>query len=73
MVLKTIGNSSLEIYLLNVSLFSETALLRQYINFGGPTNRLYYLIVFAANILLGMLLHYALDKLLERFKKPKTA
>ena len=54
--LRLVGENSLEIYLLNVSFFSETALLQQYIGFG-PRRWLYYLITFTLNIALGLLLH----------------
>lgn len=54
--LRLVGENSLEIYLLNVSFFSETALLRQVLDFGPG---LYYLITFALNIALGILLHRA--------------
>lgn len=54
--LRCVGQNSLEIYLLNVSFFSETALLQQYIGFG-PRRYLYYLITFSLNIALGVLLH----------------
>ena len=54
--LRKIGECSLEIYLLNVSVFSEVELLRRLLSFG-PDNRLYYLVSFAVNIALGMALH----------------
>lgn len=54
-----IGERSLEIYLLNVSVFSEIGLLRRIVSFG-PSNRLYFLIMFAVNLALGALLHTAL-------------
>lgn len=54
--LRLVGENSLEIYLLNVSFFSETALLQQYIGFR-PRRWLYYLITFTLNIALGLLLH----------------
>lgn len=54
--LRFVGERSLEIYLLNVSLFAEITLLRRVISFG-PTNRLYFLIMFAVNIALGALGH----------------
>ncbi len=53
---RLLGAHSLEIYLLNVSLFSETELLRRFASFG-PSNRLYYLLSYAANIALALLLH----------------
>ena len=60
-----IGKNSLEIYLLNVSLFTETKLLRKYILIGFDA-RIYYLITFMANILLGWGLHKAIE-LLTKF------
>ena len=63
--LRMIGENSLEIYLLNVSLFSQTELLRRLVPFG-PTNRLYYLVMFAWNIALGVLLHRLVRRAEER-------
>lgn len=54
--LRFVGERSLEVYLLNVSLFSEITLLRRLVSFG-PSNRLYFLIMFAVNIALGALGH----------------
>ena len=51
-----LGKNSLEIYLLNVSVFSQIELLRKLVSFG-PSNRLYFLLMFAVNIVLGCLLH----------------
>lgn len=53
---RLLGENSLEIYLFNVSFFSQTEVIRRFISFG-PSNRLYYLVMFAANILLGVGLH----------------
>ena len=50
------GTYSLESYLLNISLFAEVPLLRRLVSFG-PSNRLYYLLSYAANIALAVLLH----------------
>ena len=61
--LRLLGTHSLEIYLLNVSLFSEIPLLRQSVSFG-PSNRLYFLLSYAVNIAAGILLH----KIVERLK-----
>lgn len=55
-----IGQCSLEIYLLNVSVFSETELWRRLVP-GTPSNRLYYLVIFAANLAGGFLLHRAVE------------
>ena len=62
------GRNSLEIYLLNVSLFSQTELLRKLVCFG-PSNRLYFLVMFAANIALGCLLH----ALVKGLRQQRTA
>lgn len=51
--LRQVGNSSLEIYLLNATLFIQTTLLRKLIRFG-PSNRLYFLIIIIINILMGI-------------------
>lgn len=58
---RLLGENSLEIYLLNVSLFSQIELLRTLVSFG-PSNRLYFLIMFLANILLGCLLHRLVEQ-----------
>lgn len=58
--LRLIGRNSLEIYLLNVSFFSQVETIRRYLRFG-PTNRLYYLITFVVNIAFGCLLHLAVE------------
>lgn len=63
--LRFVGERSLEIYLLNVSVFSEIELLRRLVHFG-PSNRLYFLIMFALNIALGALLHRALAGAAEK-------
>lgn len=60
--LHLVGENSLEIYLLNVSLFSQVDLLRKVVNFG-PSNRLYYFIMFGINIALGILLHRLVERL----------
>ena len=54
--LALVGENSLEIYLLNVSLFSELELLRRVIP-TGPGNRLYFAIAIPLNIILGIALH----------------
>ena len=61
-LLRLLGTYSLEIYLLNVSLFSEVALLRALVPFG-YTNRLYYLISYGANVALAVLLHRVVEGL----------
>lgn len=65
--LKLVGKNSLEIYLLNVSLFSQIELLRRLVSFG-PSNRLYFLIMLGANIALGCLLHTLVEGLRQRWK-----
>ena len=60
--LRLVGENSLEIYLLNVSWFSQFELLRQYVSFG-PTNRLYFLVSYVVNIALGILLHKLVEGL----------
>lgn len=57
--LRFVGGRSLEIYLLNVSVFSELALWERILPFD-TANRLSYLVLFALNILLGALLHCVL-------------
>lgn len=63
---RLLGRHSLEIYLLNVSLFSEVTLLRRFVSFG-PSNRLYFLLSYAANIALAVALH----RLVELWKKTR--
>lgn len=56
--LRFVGENSLEIYLLNVSLFSETDLLRRFFD-PGPNHYIYYAVSFTLNIFLGWALHKA--------------
>ena len=65
--LRFIGENSLEIYLLNVSLFSETALLRRFFD-PGPGHWVYYAVSFALNILLGWILHWAVGLAVSRIR-----
>lgn len=65
--LRLVGEHSLEIYLLNVSFFSETALWQQYIGFG-PRRWLYYCITFILNIALGILLHRMVEAGMRRIQ-----
>ena len=58
--LRFLGENSLEIYLLNVSFFSQTEFLRRFFD-PGPGHYLYYAAAFALNILLGWLLHRAVN------------
>ena len=69
-LLRLVGENSLEIYLLNVTLFSRYDLLRQYVSFG-PTNRLYFLLSYAANIALGVLLHKVVEGLRALYQQRK--
>ena len=70
--LRLVGENSLEIYLLNVSFFSERALLQQYIGFG-PRRYLYYLITFTLNIVLGLLLHRLVKRSVAAVRARRTA
>lgn len=60
--LKKMGECSLEIYLFNASIFTQVGLLRKFVHFG-PSNRLYYLLMFAVNIALGIGFHHLMEKL----------
>lgn len=62
-LLRLVGESSLEIYLLNVSYFSETALLQRYLHFGP---KLYYLTTILLNLILGVLFHRMMEAVLAR-------
>lgn len=63
--LRLLGRYSLEIYLLNVSVFSEVELLRRFVP-RGPGGWVYFLLSCAANISLGILLHQAVKGLSRR-------
>ncbi len=65
--LRLVGENSLEIYLLNVSLFSQLDLLHALLRFG-PSNRLFYLVMFSVNIALGILLHRAVGLAVRRIR-----
>lgn len=69
--LRLVGENSLEIYLLNVSFFSQVAAIRQVISFG-PSNRLYYLLSYAANLILGIALHKGVERLWQRYRRRKA-
>ena len=58
--LRKMGQCSLEIYLLNVSVFSETELWQRLMP-ATPGNRLYYHMMFAANLAAGILLHRLME------------
>ena len=55
-----LGEHSLEIYLLNVSVFSQTGLWKQAFFFLSDS-RLFYLMLFTLNILLGVGLHKGIN------------
>ena len=57
-----LGDNSLEIYLLNVSFFSEHGFLRRIFD-PGPGHYIYYMVSFALNILLGWALHKLIGRL----------
>ena len=65
--LALVGKNSLEIYLLNVTLFSLPELLPAPPS-SGPGNWLYYLISFALNIAMGRLLHDLVEGLRRRWR-----
>lgn len=65
------GRYSLELYLLGVSL-ATLQLLRKVFTFG-PSNRLYYLITFCADILLAVLLHKLVEWMRQVWSKHKKA
>lgn len=69
--LRLLGTYSLEIYLLNVSLFSEIPLLRKVVSFG-PSNRLYFLLSYTVNIAAALLLHRAVEGLKALRRKDRT-
>ena len=60
-----VGENSLEIYLLNVSVFFHTELWRKIFSFG-PSNRLYWLVIFGLNIICGVALHQFVARLKKR-------
>ena len=68
--LRLIGEHSLEIYLLNVSFFAERALLQRYLDFG-PGHYIYYALTIPMNLLLGVLLHRAVEVLWGRVSRKK--
>ena len=59
--LRMVGNSSLEIYLINVILTREFDTLAPYLD-KGPGHLFYYAVVYTANLLLGIGLHRLLDR-----------
>ena len=60
--LRLVGENSLEIYLLNVSFFSQTALLQRYLDFDSG-HYIFYAVTIPLNIALGVLLHRGLEHL----------
>lgn len=67
-VLREIGGASLEIYLLNVIFVLERPLLERVVPMG-PNYLAFYTVTVPANILLGIGLHYVLDRPLGWLKK----
>lgn len=67
-----VGENSLEIYLLNVSLFSEHQLLRRFFD-PGPGHYIYFAVAFALNILLGWGLHKAVGWLKKQIGARKKS
>lgn len=65
-----LGENSLEIYLLNVSFFSERDFLRRFFD-PGPGHYAYYAAAFALNILCGWLLHLSIKWLSKNLPKHK--
>ena len=66
--LALVGENSLEIYLLNVSIFSELELLRRVIP-TGPGNLLYFAIAIPLNIMLGVALHRLVERGRARYQR----
>ena len=65
--LRKVGECSLEIYLLNVSVFSRTELWPIP---RGDGSRLFYLVMFPANIALGMGLHHVMKRFQVKREEP---
>ena len=68
-LLRLVGESSLEIYLLNVTMFAEVEFLRRYIDTGPYV---YWFISFSLNLALGLLLHRVLARLTKGGLRAKT-
>ena len=62
--LRLVGENSLEIYLLNVSFFAETAFWRQFMP--SLNTYTYYFVSILLNIVLGVALHQVLERLTQR-------
>ena len=69
-ILRQIGESSLEIYLLNCSLFSHAAQLQQAVGLGHRP-LVYYSMAIPANILLGILFHKIIELITRRIRAGK--
>lgn len=69
--LRLIGESSLEIYLLNVSFVTGTDLLRKYLDFGLGRG-LYHLITISLNLAVGLLFHRMMTIVLARVGKRRV-
>ena len=65
--LRLVGTSSLEIYLLNVSLFAELDPLQRHLSFD-PRHCIYYLLAFALNILLGVCFHRLMELCMAKLR-----
>lgn len=66
--LRLVGENSLEIYLLNVSFFAQTEVIRRFVSFG-PSHRMYWLLSWAANIALGIGLRRVVELGKERWSR----
>lgn len=66
--LREIGGASLEIYLLNVVFVLERELLERVIP-TGPNHLLFYAVTVPLNLLLGIALHYALERPLDLLRR----
>ena len=64
--LRTVGGSSLEIYLLNVIISREANLLASWLGCD-PGHISFYLVAYMLNIALGVLLHRGLERIMRRF------
>ena len=62
--LRLVGENSLEIYLLNVSFFAETAFWHQFMP--SLNTYTYYFVSILLNIVLGVALHQVLERLTQR-------
>lgn len=70
-VLAALGQGSLEIYLINVIVTREFAVLSPWLDVG-PRHLVYYAVVYCANLALGLGLHRAIEAVRRRFQR-KTA